>query len=140
MKHKKYAVAPRRCNLRGAFALRRNFYVPLKLLPYQVRRTRCQARVNVIDANDNPAKVKVIEYLDEAVSRGYYAFNTRSDSFSASSGVESDRIRVYENNRPGLALALIKVFDRDEISEYKFSILPAVYGTHNVSMFEIGMR
>lgn len=110
----------------------------------RVRRTRCTARVNVLDANDNAAKVKIIEYLDESVGKGFYSFNARSASFSASgggaSGGELEQIRMYENNAPGMVLALIKVFDRDEISEYRFSILPAVYGTHNVSMFKINKR
>ena len=103
-----------------------------------VMKTRCAARVNVIDQNDNPAKIKIIEYLDESQTSGHYSFNTMSSN--AENNVEFNEIKVYENNRPNLMLALVKVFDSDELSNYKFSISPVVYGKHNTSIFKIRMR
>lgn len=104
----------------------------------KVMKTRCAARVNVIDLNDNPAKIKIIEYLDESKQTGFYAFNTVSSA--SDNDREFNKIQVYENNDPGLVLALIKVFDSDELSNYKFSISPAVYDQDNISMFKIQMR
>ena len=100
-------------------------------------KARCAARVNVLDLNDNPAKIKIIEYLDESRGEGYYSFNTMS---STNNEMEFSKIKIYENNEPGIVLARLKVFDSDEVSNYKFSISPLVYGTDNINIFKIQPR
>ena len=47
--------------------------------------TYCSARVNLLDLNDNPAKIKIIKYLNESVQAGFYSLNTMSDSSSEAS-------------------------------------------------------
>ena len=107
-------------------------------------KTRCAARINVLDLNDNPAKIKIIEYLDETRGKDFYSFNTMAATSEVTSGemagVGFNKIRLYENNRPGIVLAIVKVFDSDELSNYKFSISSVVYGSEDISMFEIRMR
>lgn len=95
------------------------------------------ARINVIDLNDNPAKMKVIKYLNESVQRGYYSINTMSDEnmsdedeeqmgldnneeFSLRKNTIRNQIEFYENNQNDLVLALIRVFDYDTMSNYRF--------------------
>ena len=52
-----------------------------------------------------------------------------------------NQIEFYENNKPDLVLALIRVFDSDTLSNYKFEIHAAANNNPNedVSMFEIRM-
>ena len=115
----------------------------------------CSSRINVVDLNDNPAKMKIIKYLNESIQRGYYSLNTMSDdSISNEARNELDsfyqfeinlsyelknQIEFYENNQPDLVLALIRVFDYDTISNYKFSIQSATNSQEDTSMFEIRM-
>jgi hypothetical protein len=112
--------------------------------------TYCIARINVIDMNDNPAKMKIIKYLNESVQKGYYSLNTMSESigtqaeetslafFDASFTRNPNQIEFYENNEPYLVLALIRVFDYDAtISNYKFQIQSVANSPEDTSMFEI---
>ncbi len=99
--------------------------------------TRCAVRVNVLDLNDSPAKIKIIQYLDETKEKKHYSFNTMS-GISSESGLNT--IKVYENNKPNLVLALIKIFDSDVLSNYKFFISSVANGIQDTSMFEIKMR
>jgi hypothetical protein len=112
--------------------------------------TYCSARVNVLDVNDNPAKIKVIKYLNESVQPGYFLLNTMSDAASSST-VTSDQtqhdetiysfsrnqIEIFENNPSQTVLALIRVFDRDSLSNYRFAIQSATNSHEDTTMFEI---
>jgi hypothetical protein len=116
------------------------------------RSTYCAARVNVLDVNDNRAKMKVIKYLNESVQRDYYVINTMSneDSLEAMTthlvstqpqlsyvyesfksiaydvrsvyDEQPNEIEVYENNNSNIVVALIRVIDKDSIGNYKFLI------------------
>lgn len=111
--------------------------------------TYCSARVNVLDVNDNAAKIKVIKYLNESVQPGYFLLNTMSDA--ASSTVTSDQtqhdetiysfsrnqIEIFENNPSQTVLALIRVFDRDSLSNYRFAIQSATNSHEDTTMFEV---
>ena len=104
--------------------------------------TYCTCRVNLIDVNDNPARVKVIKYLNESMQHGYYSLNTMISTDDEMLMEESARnqIEFYENNKPDLVLALIRVFDYDSLSNYKFTINSASNNPNeDVSMFEIRM-
>ena len=49
-----------------------------------------------------------------------------------------NQIEFYENNQPGLVLALIRVFDRDTLNNYKFVIQSVTSNYHEeTSMFKI---
>lgn len=114
---------------------------------------RCLARINVLDMNDNQAQIKVIKYLNESMGRGYYSFSVQAEDEVASDtqlssseymdvdlGTSSIRnqIELYENNSPNVVLALIRVFDRDSLSNYKFIIQSVTNNFHEeTSMFEI---
>ena len=50
-----------------------------------------------------------------------------------------NQIEFYENNKPELVLALIRVFDHDTLSNYKFTIHSAANLNEDMSMFEIRM-
>jgi hypothetical protein len=111
--------------------------------------TYCSARINVIDLNDNPAKMRVIKFLNESVQSGFYALNSMSESnsFSATSILDfamgqnhqpfKNQIEILENNTPYVVLALIRVFDRDSLSNYKFSIQSATNSHEDTTMFEV---
>jgi hypothetical protein len=112
--------------------------------------TYCSARINVIDLNDNPAKMKIIKYLNESVQKGYYALNTMSadmaNEHESSEQVDSklrnelnNQIELYENNQADLVLALIRVFDSDTLSNYKFLIQSSTQSQEDISMFRIRM-
>ena len=104
--------------------------------------TYCTCRVNLIDVNDNPARVKVIKYLNESIQLGYYSLNTMmsSDDDMLTEETARNQIEFYENNKPDLVLALIRVFDSDSLSNYRFSINSVSNNPNeDVSMFEIRM-
>lgn len=108
--------------------------------------TYCSARINIQDVNDNPAKLKVIKFLNESVQAGFYSLNSMSEASSSESnddGEESaysystNQIEVAENNSPHTVLALIRVFDHDSISNYRFSIQSATNSHEDTTMFEM---
>jgi hypothetical protein len=105
--------------------------------------TYCTARVNLIDMNDNPAKMKIIKFLNESMQKGYYSLNTMSDSLNEQDSVDyfditfKNQIEFYENNKPDLVLALIRVFDYDTLNNYKFQIQSVTNSPEDTSMFEI---
>ena len=105
--------------------------------------TYCTARVNLIDMNDNPAKMKIIKFLNESMQKGYYSLNTMSDSLIEQDNVDyfditfKNQIEFYENNQPDLVLALIRVFDYDTLNNYKFQIQSVTNSPEDTSMFEV---
>lgn len=108
--------------------------------------TYCSARVNVLDVNDNPAMLKVIKYLNESVQAGFYSLNSMSDAspttvtsgaFETAYSYSRNQIEVVENNSLHTVLALIRVFDRDSISNYRFAIQSATNSHEDTTMFEI---
>ena len=95
--------------------------------------TNCAVRINVLDLNDNPAKIKMIKHLDESEEANSYVFNSMADEFN-----QRDQIHVLENNAANKVLALIKVFDSDLLGNYKFLIHSGSYsGSEDTSMFRI---
>jgi len=107
-----------------------------------VYKTYCSARINLIDLNDNPAKIKIVKYLNESISPGYYSLNTMSDTtslqdYSLDHAENRNQIEIFENNQPGTVLALLRVFDFDSLSNYKFLIQSAAGGQEDLSMFQI---
>lgn len=48
-----------------------------------------------------------------------------------------NQIELYENNQPLTVLALLRVFDFDTLSNYKFSIQSAISSQEDISMFQI---
>jgi hypothetical protein len=108
--------------------------------------TYCTCRINLLDVNDNAARVKIIKYLNESTQLGYYSLNTmisfasEEEGFSDEATGARNQIEFYENNKPDLVLALIRVFDSDTLSNYKFEIHSANKNPNeDVSMFEIRM-
>ncbi len=123
----------------------------------------CHARVNIIDLNDNPAQIKLIKFLNESVEKGFYSLNVRAEpsDFSTKNTIldqtntqtpvdyfdidlaktvdmNVNQIEFYENNQPDLVLALIRVFDRDSLNNYKFVVQTVTNSFHeDTSLFEV---
>jgi hypothetical protein len=72
--------------------------------------TYCSARINVIDRNDNPAKIKIVKYLNESIGQGFFSFNTISDTNESSleNSENKNQIEIFENNKPGAILAFLR--------------------------------
>ena len=95
-----------------------------------VYKTFCSARINILDLNDNPAKMKVIKYLNESEAKNHFTYNVNSDS--------GNEIELYENNKNDQILALIRIFDKDSLSNYFFVVeSDSDEPQENVSAFEM---
>ena len=75
--------------------------------------TYCSARINIIDRNDNPAKIKIVKYLNESIGPGYFSFNTMADTnslndLSSDDSETKNQIEIFENNKPGTILAFLR--------------------------------
>lgn len=130
------------------YELRQSYDLRVKVTDLGIKNnytTFCAARVQVIDVNDNQAKMKIVKYLNESVQRGFYSVNSLSDELDIDNDIEfsltnknvKNQIEFYENNDNNLTLGLIRVFDRDLLSNYKFSIQSATSSHEDTSMFEI---
>ena len=98
--------------------------------------TYCTARLNVLDVNDNPARLKIIKYLNESVQHGYYSLNTIADV----KGQAEAQVEIVENGKAELVLALLRVFDHDSLSNYKFGIrCSATNANADTSLLEMRM-
>ncbi|CAF0761769.1 unnamed protein product [Brachionus calyciflorus] len=85
-----------------------NQYYNLKVQVYDIGlknnyTTFCSVRINIIDQNDNQAKFKLINFHNNT--------SNKNDNL----------LQIYENYN-NLKLALIKVFDKDTLSDYKFQL------------------
>lgn len=106
----------------------------------------CSARINVVDVNDNPAKLKVIKFLNESVQMGFYSLHSLRDSSSELAREQQFdkhdsnlgyQIEITENNSPYTILALIRVFDQDSLSNYRFLIQSATNSHEDTTMFQV---
>ncbi|RNA37159.1 protocadherin-1-like isoform X1 [Brachionus plicatilis] len=105
----------------------------------------CSVRINIIDVNDNPAKMKLIKYLNESVEANFYSINSISIDFeqdydtvfSLTNKDVKNQMELYENNPVNMSLGLIRVFDHDSLSNYKFLIQSATSVGEDVSMFSV---
>lgn len=59
------------------------------------------------------------------------------NEFSLENTETRNQIEVFENNKPGTVLAMIRVFDFDTLSNYKFSIQSVINSQDDTSMFQI---
>lgn len=95
-----------------------------------------------MDVNDNVAKLKIVKFLNESVQTGFYSFNSFWDSSSEifmdlSNSYSQNQIEIFENSPSTAVLALIRVFDRDSLSNYRFSIQSATKSHEDTTMFQI---
>lgn len=118
-------------------------------------KTYCNVKVNVIDQNDNPAKLELIKYLNESIAKEFYLFylndanrlRSRAVKFKDLSMIGGDhatyldensfQMDVYENNVKGITLALFRVVDVDTFGNYKFLIEHAYKKQMPIGSFEV---